>query len=210
MKFTSATAVCLTFLLSQASAIAIPFANSEFSLNRRNNKICPRTTKEYEWCDAVSRCCQPGYGCNTCGEGNVGQSCVKRQKDHCKSDKDCYWSQKCIDNGKEPSFCAQLWVDTPPKHKPSKTKLMPAASSFAGSFGASSFASSFMMAPSMMPKAPPKPMMPTPKPEPQPKPEEKKPAPPQPKPETKQSAPSPSPKGPQGPAAPGPSPPPRQ
>jgi len=161
MKFLASTAICLSFLLSQASSIAVPFTNSEFSLHRRNNQLCPRTTKRYEWCDAVTRCCMPGYGCNTGGHGNVGQSCVKREKDGCKSDKDCYWSQKCINNGKESSFCAQLWVDTPPKHKPSKTALLPAASSFAGSFGnsassfamgASSFAmaSSFMMAPTGM------------------------------------------------------------
>jgi len=140
--------------------------------------MCPRVKGKYEFCDAVTKCCQPGYGCNTCGEGNVGQSCVKREKDGCKKDSDCYWSQKCIDNGKEPSFCAQLWVDDLPKpgekkqkkkKKPTPTHHLNASSLAPSGLHQSSLAPSSMIMAKPTPKAPVKKpkqpeAMPTPKP----------------------------------------------
>jgi len=156
------------------SAIVVPFDNAELGLARRAHNTCPRTVGRYQWCDAVSKCCQPGYGCNTCGEGNVGQSCVKREKDGCKKDSDCYHSQKCIDNGKEPSFCAQLWVDDLPKpgekDKKKKKKPSPTQHLNPSSLAPSSMImapSSMIMAPSSMVMAPSSmlmgPPMPTPK-----------------------------------------------
>lgn len=106
-----------------ARAIALPFEGAAFGLDKRNHNQCPRTLGPYQFCDAITKCCQPGYGCNTCGEGNVGQTCVKRQKDNCKSDKDCSSGQKCIQNEAEgASFCAQLWVDNLPQPTATKRK----------------------------------------------------------------------------------------
>merc|ERR1712093_860935 len=101
-----------SFAPSFASSFAPSFASS-FMMPTPTGK---KGAKEYEWCDKHTPCMK-GYGCNSCAEGNVGHSCVKIQKAHCKSDKDCYHSQKCIQNDWEPSFCAQLWVDNPPKVK---------------------------------------------------------------------------------------------
>lgn len=90
------------------------------------------------------------------------------------SHSDCYHSQKCIDNGKEPSFCAQLWVDDLPKpgekDKKKKKKPSPTQHLNPSSLAPSSMImapSSMIMAPSSMVMAPSSmlmgPPMPTPK-----------------------------------------------
>lgn len=73
---------------------------------------------------------------------------------------DCYWSQKCIDNGKEPSFCAQLWVDDLPKPgektKGKKKKPTPTHHLNPSSLAPSSMLMGpTMLAPSSMVMAPP-------------------------------------------------------
>lgn len=43
----------------------VRYSGADFSLDRRNNDVCPRVVGKYGYCDAVEKCCIPGYGCES-------------------------------------------------------------------------------------------------------------------------------------------------
>lgn len=47
----------------KADGFSTDFSDDDYTPSRRNNNQCPRVVGKYGYCDAVTLCCQPGYGC---------------------------------------------------------------------------------------------------------------------------------------------------